>query len=421
MSANLASRAASPDPSTLAARLETTGYALIVAMPLAMWLANRSAPLILVLATLSFAAAALASEGAWPSLARAGRMARRPAVAFLALFLAWALLSVTWSHASRQSLGMWGELALPLLCALVIAASGRMRPSIGFSRALAISLITASVLMSYELLTDLAIRIALGLGKQHGFVFNRPMLVDLLLAGAVLPRLFMGETRDRLLGCAALPAVATAIFISDSGAAKLGLLIMLPVWLLATLWPRLVLAVVALGFAGAMALAPVQGQVSDALMPPSLHQKLAGAHTRERVDIWLSFGEVVRLRPLQGSGFNTSATFESHPLADRVPEPFRRMLAVGHPHSAPIQAWVETGGIGAVLLILAGLALLWSLRNGPTRQIAPALGLFAAGFGVASTAHGAWQGWWIAALATAALWLSFSDRWDQPADGVRNG
>ena len=40
---------------------------------------------------------------------------------------------------------------------------------------------------------------------------------------------------------------------------------------------------------------------------------------------------------------------------------------------------------------------------------------------LASTAHGAWQGWWIAALATAALWLSFSDRWDQPADGVRNG
>lgn len=421
MSANLVSRAASPAPSTLAARLDTAGYALIVAMPLAMWLANRSAPLMLVLATLSFTAAALASEGAWPSLARARQMARRPAVVFAALFLAWALLSVTWSHAGRQSLAMWGELALPLLCALLIAASGRLRPSIGLCRALAFSLIAASALMSYELLTDLAIRIALDLGRQHGFVFNRPMLVNLLLAGAVVPSLFAGGTRDRLLGGAALLAVATAIFVSDSGAAKLGLLIMLPVWLLATLSPRLVLAVVALGFAGAMVLAPVQGRVSDALMPPSLHQKLAGAHTRERVDIWLSFGEVARLRPLHGTGFNTSAAFQDNLLADRVPEPFRRMLAVGHPHSAPIQAWVETGGIGALLLLLAGLALLWSLRNGPARRIAPALGLFAAGFGVASTAHGAWQGWWIAALATSALWLRFSDRWDRPADGVRNG
>lgn len=421
MSLETASRPASMPNTALGARCEAVGHGLIVAMPLAMWLANRSAPLILVLATVAFVSASIVAEGTRPIVARAVRALRSPAVLFLAAFLAWALATVAWSHAARSSLAMWGELALPLFCALAIAASGRMRPSLDFCRALAISLIAASALMSYELLTDLAIRIALGLGKQHGFVFNRPMLVDLLLAGAVLPGLFGGGTRDRLLGGIALLAVATAIFVSDSGAAKLGLLIMLPVWLLASILPRLILALVALGFAGAMMLAPVQGRVADALMSPALHQKLAGAHTRERVDIWLSFGEAVRLQPLRGAGFNTSATFDSHPLAAQVPEPFRRMLAVGHPHSAPIQAWVETGGIGAVLLILAGLALLWSLRNWPVRRMAPALGLFAAGFGVASTAHGAWQGWWIAALVTAALWLSFSDRRESPVDGVRNG
>ena len=405
----------------LAARCGAIGHGLIVAMPIAMWLANRSAPLVLVLATAAFVSAAIAAEGVRPIAVRAGRALKSPAALPLAAFLAWALATVAWSHAGRSSLAMWGELVLPFLCALAIAASGRMRPSIVFGRALALSLIAASALMSYELLTDLAIRITLGLGRQYGFVFNRPMLVDLLLMGAVLPGLLAGGARDRLLALATLLAVGAAIFVSDSGAAKLGLLIMLPVWLLASILPRLVLTLVALGFAGAMMLAPVQGLVADALMSPALHQKLAGAHTRERVDIWLSFGEAVRLQPLRGAGFNSSAAFDSHPLAARVPEPFRRMLAVGHPHSAPIQAWVETGGIGAVLLILAGLALLWSLRNWPARRMAPALGLFAAGFGVASTAHGAWQGWWIAALVTAALWLSFSDRRESPPHGVRNG
>ena len=33
------------------------------------------------------------------------------------------------------------------------------------------------------------------------------------------------------------------------------------------------------------------------------------------------------------------------------------------------------------------------------------LALFAGAFSVASVAHGAWQGWWIAALAAAVVWF----------------
>ncbi len=81
------------------------------------------------------------------------------------------------------------------------------------------------------------------------------------------------------------------------------------------------------------------------------------------------------------------------------------MLAVGHPHSAPMQAWVETGAVGALLLTLAGLLLLWRLRHFTARDLAPRLALVAASFAIAAVAHGAWQGWWIATLVIAALWL----------------
>lgn len=92
-------------------------------------------------------------------------------------------------------------------------------------------------------------------------------------------------------------------------------------------------------------------------------------------------------------------------MALEVSPPRRQLLAVGHPHSAPVQAWVETGAVGAALLAFAGLALLWRLRHLPARDLAPRLALAASAFGVATVAHGAWQGWWIAALALASIWL----------------
>jgi O-antigen ligase len=140
-------------------------------------------------------------------------------------------------------------------------------------------------------------------------------------------------------------------------------------------------------------------------MPQSLHERLAGSHTRDRVDIWLSFGEAAMARPLLGAGFGTSPTLDRHPVALEVSPPRRVLLAVGHPHSAPVQAWVETGAVGALLLTFAGLAFLWRLRRLQASALASRLALAAAGFGVATVAHGAWQGWWIAALALSAAWL----------------
>jgi O-antigen ligase len=200
-------------------------------------------------------------------------------------------------------------------------------------------------------------------------------------------------------------AVGWACFGSESGAAGLGFLVMVSVGLTARFAPRFALAAVAAGFAATMALAPVAGRLGDAVLPASLHERLANSHSRDRVDIWLSFGEAALARPLLGAGFGTSPTLDRHPVAADVTPPRRTLLAVGHPHNAPLQAWVETGALGALLLTLAGLACLARLRRFAAADLAPRLALFAGAFAVASVAHGAWQGWWIAALTAAALWL----------------
>ncbi|HEV7259547.1 MAG TPA: O-antigen ligase family protein [Bosea sp. (in: a-proteobacteria)] len=388
-------------------RLAALGTGLLVLIPLAMWLANRSAPLVLGLAAGCFAASAIVAEGAHPFLVRLRACLRGPGALALCAFVAWSLATLAWSHRPVPGLAAWGELVLPLAFGLAIAASGRFRPGIDASRALALALIAAAVFMMAELASGLALRIWLGIGKQEGFVFNRPALTCLVLSAAVLPGLLRPAAmgRDRLLALLVLLALVALAFQSDSGATGFGLAIMAVTWLTARVLPRLTLSAVALGFAATMLLAPVTGRLVDASLPPALHEKLAGSHTRERTDIWLSFGEAILARPLLGSGFGTSSTLDRHPVALAVSPPHRPMLAVGHPHSAPMQAWVETGAVGAALLAFAGFAFLYRLRHLPARDLAPRLALTASAFAVASVAHGAWQGWWIAALVAAAIWL----------------
>ncbi|OYW68361.1 MAG: hypothetical protein B7Z40_03170 [Bosea sp. 12-68-7] len=393
----------------LPARLAALGSALLVAMPLVMWIANRSAPLVLALATVAFVAAGLTAEGWRPAWRRLAAILRSPIGLALGGFMLLALISLAWSHRPAQGLAAWGEFVLPAACGAAIMASGRFRPGRRCARALAGAIIVAIVFMMAELATGLSLRATLEIGRHQSYIFNRPVLTCLMLSAAVYALLRGGAVATRwdaaLLGLLVL-AVAWACFGSDSGAAGLGFLVMVSVGLTARFAPRFALAAVAAGFAATMALAPIMGRFGDAALPPALHERLASSHSRERVDIWLSFGEAALAHPLFGTGFATTPTLDRHPVALAVSEPRRWLLAVGHPHNAPLQAWVETGAIGAGLLGFAGLAFLFRLRRLRAQDLAPRLALFSAAFAIASVAHGAWQGWWIAALAAAALWLS---------------
>ncbi|CAH1651962.1 O-antigen ligase [Hyphomicrobiales bacterium] len=408
-----ATAVSAPTPPVPSLRLARLGTVLLIILPLAMWLANRSAPLVLGLAALCFLGAALADQGATVFLRRLRGMVASPIGLALGGFLLWSLASILWSHRPGASFSAWGELAIPLASGIVIAASGHFRPSRAENRALAVAVTAAAVLMMAELATGLSVRIALDIGRQVTYIFNRPVLTCLVLLPVAVAGLLAGEgttSFDRLLGAAAVVVVAGISFDSESGAAGLGFLILALAWIAARLLPRLTLAAVALGFVATMGLAPVMGRLGDEALPASLHQRLANSHSRDRVDIWLSFGEVVRARPLIGAGFGTSPTLDRHPVALEVSPPRRQLLAVGHPHSAPLQAWAETGAVGAILLALAGVAFLLRLRRLPARDLAPRLALSASAFGVGTVAHGAWQGWWIAALALAAVWFARSLR-----------
>lgn len=376
-------------------------------MPLVMWLANRSAPLMLGLAAAAFLGAALLSEPVAASAVRMRRLLSAPIALAIAVFLAWSLISIGWSQKPSASVQAFGELVLPIAFALAIAASGQWRPTPQRLRALALAMIVAALLLMIELASGLSQRAALGTGKMMAFVFNRPAIVLLLLAVPTAHALWSRAAGRLDRGLAVLLAAAVIVFVfrSESEAAKLGVLVLVPCWALAAMVPRVALVATALAFVLAMAIAPALGPVAEKLVPSFVLDRLDVMSAQARIDIWTSFGEVARARPVAGAGFGASATMHEHPVAAEISAAHRTLLGVGHPHDMPLQAWAETGAVGAGLLTLAGLLVLSRLRRLPAAELAPRLSLFAAAFAIAVVGHGAWQGWWIAALGAAILWF----------------
>lgn len=378
---------------------------LLVMMPLAAWLANRSAPLVLTLGALALLGASWRSGGLPHDLARLRRKLASPVGTAMLVFLGFALLSVVWSHQPWRSLRVFGELSVPLAAGGLVALLWPRQRARAALMLVACALTLACALVIIELRTGMALRTALGM-KSYSYIFNPVMISYLLLGFPVLDGLWrLKDGLARALATVLAGVLVFAIFASESGAAVFGLIIGVLAWLSARLLPRLTLTALAVGFLACLALAPVMGGILDDTLPPAAHEGMKNAHSRDRVDIWLSFGEAARARPLTGAGFGTSAVFDSHPVAAEVSARRRVLLAVGHPHSLPVQIWAETGVIGALLAawvflcVVAGLA-----RVRADRRAAP-LAMAATALAIATVGHGAWQAWWIAAIAASFCWF----------------
>ncbi|MFF8802255.1 MULTISPECIES: O-antigen ligase family protein [unclassified Methylobacterium] len=367
-----------------------------------MALANRSSPLLVGIAALLFLAGAWA--GHRERLLREVLAPLRTPLGLAALaFLGWCALSLAWSPYPALGGRVLGEF-LPTLVAAALLA--RLAPSRLPPWALplaAILLAMACLFMAASLALGLAPQLWLG-QRAALFMFNRPLLTVLLLAGPLAALLALRG--HRLAALALLAVAAFAILRSISGAAALGLLAGLAAFGAARLLPRrAAVGLMALVLGLAFALAPVEGDVLDRFMPEAAHARLTQSSSRARVAIAQSFGAAVAQAPWIGSGYGVSARFAEVPAA-RVLEPeMRAMLAVGHPHNSFLQIWVELGLVGAVLAALVAFLALRAAAGLPRLLFAASLGLGGAAVAVMFVEHGAWQGWWTAGCGAAITWL----------------
>ena len=261
-------------PGTLA--LWHAAAIVLAAMPLVMAIAHRSAPLVIVLATVLALAAAAGERRLGAMLRDVVSVLSTPLGIASIAFLLFAALSIAWSPDPKTSLRGFIEFIVPIFGALALALTlPGSTPRFVFTL-LAAAVIAACVLMLYELWSVMALRRALGM-RWNTFIYNRPALTLLVLAPPLLWGL-AAEGRRRLAAAVAV-VTAAAIFASDSGAATLGLVVGAAAYLVARWRREAALAVAAAGIVAAMALAPVAGKLVQGAMPPAAHEKLSRCST----------------------------------------------------------------------------------------------------------------------------------------------
>jgi O-antigen ligase len=423
-------------------RLAAGAALLVAAMPVAMALANRSAPVILVLAAVIVLASAVAEAG-WRSLGPVfAAMSRSWVAPASAAFIGLAIISCGWSVDPSQSLRALEEGALPVLTgAVLLCFLPRVAPR-WTGLAVAAGVIVAGLISILELRSGMPLRKALHL-RAMAFEYNRPVLTLLALfwplfalaissggsassasAGDAPPRSddasrvrFVRNAHGaRLALWSALSVTTMAIWVSQSGTAMFAQILSLGVALLAWRFPRASLLVTGIAVTIVFISVFAFGDIAWRVLPASIYDLLAWAHAADRVEIWRSFGAAAMFHPLLGAGMGTSVTLGNTAVASEVASEFRRMLDVGHPHNGYLQIGVELGVVGCLIALLAALAMLWSWRDLDGPPLCARIGLFTMVAATMLVGHGAWQAWWLAVIfVAAALVRTIAPRIGRPA------
>ncbi|MCG7392620.1 O-antigen ligase family protein [Microvirga sp. ACRRW] len=383
--------------------------ASLIVMPVGMAIAHRSSPLFIVLsAVLCLVATGL--EGRAQSFRREYSAALMTPLGIAVLaFFAWCLVSIGWSEFRAVSLRSFGEFWLPIAAGLVLALTLPQRLTPRMFALLAGAFALAGLIIIAELQTGMILRKTLGV-RADPYIFNRPVLTLLMLALPLTAWLLSTRKNGGAVGLALLLFLGAVTILSESDAAVLALAIVCLTFPIAWLAPRLTFVLAVLSFLAVVCISPLIGTISARLMTPEMHQMLATGHSKERVELWQSFGKVVERKPLLGTGFGVSPRMPETAVAKKVPKRYRRMLNIGHPHNAVLQIWVELGAVGAVLFLGIAFLILRAMWHLPHLIRSASLALLAGVVPVSLVGHGAWQGWWAASLGAAIIWMQAASR-----------
>ncbi len=204
------------------------------------------------------------------------------------------------------------------------------------------------------------------------------------------------------LGLTLMVAIAV-LALSWSGAAKFGALCGVLAALALWRWPKLVIPAMTASLTAGISLALPLGHLPARLgldkaawMPPS---------ARERVVIWDRTATAAWRSPVVGIGVQ-STRFQATASPVRIEGVRGPRRELGwHAHNFVLQSWLETGAIGALLLLAVALSALRALAILPTTGAPAGMALFVMVAAVGVTGWGLWQPWLIAVIGTAIAGL----------------
>jgi O-antigen ligase len=405
-----------PFPIVAPARM-VSALALVLAgflAPVGMAVANRSAPAIEVAAALSAVLgwALAGAPGGTRMLARA--CLRSPLAKAGWAFASLAGASFAWTidrHATAKALTQMAPVVLAGVA--LVALAPRVWTRDAARRWLWAGVFVASGLILIEAFWSPPLPLRRLIHARESFSDLKRSATPLAIL--VFPALaFLAPARGRggrfglremAVATALIIAAAVAFVAAQSGSAMLGLCVGLGVYALALVSHRLAAAALGAATLLALAAAPLLApMMANARADFALLERF---HANHRLSIWRAFGERVADHPMLGHGFGAS---ESVAAAARpngeIDLTARLVINSIHPHSQPLQIWVELGALGAALAALVVILLTLRLMRDDPRSAPPRLAALAAAFATAIASFGAWQAWWAAILGLTAAFFA---------------
>lgn len=179
-------------------------------------------------------------------------------------------------------------------------------------------------------------------------------------------------------------------------------------WFVPRLAMALLLAIIALALGMIPFIADIQPLLTDLIR--SLGMSEFSLH--HRMAIWQFASEHSIARPFTGWGLDSSRMIGVGQVATVDDAPnigFRNVdILPLHPHNALLQAWLEIGVVGAVILAALFTTPLLAIQRCIAGRFerAAAYAAFTASIVLAELSFGIWQGWWISLLALVAILLA---------------
>ena len=186
-----------------------------------------------------------------------------------------------------------------------------------------------------------------------------------------------------------------AALAGNGSAPALGWLVACVVLLAARWMPRLVAGLLATG------LLLAQFAVPHLAENTFMQSHISDRNSRIRMDIWQLSDRLSQERPLLGYGFSNSR--EIPPLPYRMPLTNKPAKLPLYPHSVLMEARLELGIPGVLLLHACWWVLLWRALRLPPWARATAMALLASSMAIWCVGYPLWRSAWLAWLCYIAL------------------
>ena len=399
----------------LSARLAiSSSLVLCVVMPVAMVIANKSAPVALGLGALLANAAVLAAGRQTDLRLRYRAMLRASPSILLMAFIVWCIVSLAWSTAPAMTVRGLSETLPEVVLGWATAAAWPMVATRSHLKLLGLGIAVAGILIGIEAMAGMPLHHLVRARAEPGDLKRSSIPPLLLLWPALL--LFRSQAKISV----AVLLVASVLFggvMAHSSATVVAAVVGLTIMALATVAPRPAILGLGMAILFQIAAAPWLGTLMARLLPPDVQQSLTEQHVAQRDLIWRTFESQVWQTPVLGHGFD--ASFK---LADTVVKPqgafgpaqVAPILGI-HPHNQLLQVWIDLGLVGALFVVAALVVLLIRLRRCRPVELSPRLAFLSSAAIVALVGVQAWDAWWLATLAISQVAFAIQDTSDEPA------